>query len=91
MDTPIKVTGCSMGCMYATGPLSKCYCACKGSTHGLMVPEVQVAAKCSPSVEKRCKAGNEDGECSCACGGKNHGLYQTIENYDAINIVGILV
>lgn len=79
-----------MGCMYATGPLSKCYCACKGATHGLMVAEVQVGAKCSPAVEKRCKAGNEDGDCSCACAGINHGLYREIADFEGVRITGMV-
>jgi hypothetical protein len=41
-------------------------------------------------VEKRCKAGNEDGECRCACQGVNHGLYRVIEHYDDIQITGMV-
>lgn len=83
----MKVTNCSMGCMYATGPLSKCHCSCQGSMHGLMVKNT-AAAKCSPAVEVRCKSGREDGPCSCACGGVNHGLYNTIVDFGAIKING---
>lgn len=74
-----------MGCMYATGPIDKCLCTCKGSMHAMMV-HAPVALKCSPSVEKRCKAGNESGECRCACGGVNHGLYSEIKNFEDIKI-----
>lgn len=74
-----------MGCAYATGPISKCLCPCGGKTHGLFAG-VPIAAKCSPAVEKRCKAGNEDGACRCACKGVNHGLYRVIEDFDAIKI-----
>lgn len=78
-----------MGCMYATGPLSKCLCACKGSLHGLMVKTTQPAV-CSPSVTKRCMAGQEGGECQCACGGANHGLYGAIEDFGAIPVYGLV-
>lgn len=74
-----------MGCMYATGPISKCLCACGGKMHALMANR-PVAIKCSPPVEKRCKAGLEGGECQCACKGVNHGLYRTIEDFSAITI-----
>lgn len=86
----MKVTNCSMGCMYAYGPIDKCLCPCSGKTHGLMANR-PVAARCSPAVEKRCKAGNENGECACACGGINHGLYRSIENFDSIRILGATV
>lgn len=85
----MKITNCSMGCMYATGPLFKCLCTCGGTTHGLMVPQT-FAQKCSPAVEKRCKAGNEDGECRCACKGVNHGLYKTIGSFETIQITGMV-
>ncbi len=74
----MKVTGCSMGCMYATGPIDKCVCACGGTSHALMTNR-PVAIKCSPAVEKRCKAGQEGGACQCACGGMNHGLYAAVD------------
>lgn len=79
-----------MGCLYATGPLSKCKCPCGGQTHGLLAA-IPVAAKCTPSVEKRCKAGNESGACKCACKGVNHGLYREIEDFSKVRIVGISV
>lgn len=81
----MKLTNCSMGCAYATGGLDKCQCICGGKTHG-MFAGIPVAAKCSPAVEKRCKAGNEDGACSCACGGVNHGLYREIDDFSKIKI-----
>lgn len=75
----MKVSGCSMGCLYATGPIDKCLCPCGGASHGLMAEHQHpVAVKCSPAAEKRCKSGEEGGECKCACGGMNHGLYQGI-------------
>ncbi len=74
----MKVTNCSMGCMYATGPISKCLCNCKGEMHALMANR-PIKAECSPAVEKRCKAGVEGGECQCACGGVNHGLYGAVD------------
>lgn len=67
-----------MGCMYATGPISKCLCQCKGEMHAMMV-EAPKQVKCSPAVEKRCKAGEEGGACTCACGGLNHGLYGSVD------------
>lgn len=76
-----------MGCAYATGAVEQCQCACKGALHGFLV-ERPKAVKCSPAVEKRCKAGNENGECVCACGGINHGLYTHVENFDTIKIIG---
>lgn len=78
-----------MGCAYATGPISKCLCPCKGNMHGLLA-ERPVAMKCSPAVEKRCKAGNENGDCKCACEGFNHGLYKEIANFDSIRITGLI-
>lgn len=81
----MKITNCSMGCMYAEGPIDKCLCACGGAHHALMVNR-PVAVKCSPAVEKRCKAGNEDGACTCKCGGINHGLYKEIADFGAITI-----
>lgn len=81
----MKITNCSMGCMYATGPIDKCLCSCQGAMHAMMV--ARTAVKCSPAVEKRCKAGEEGGECTCACGGVNHGLYAGIENFDEIKII----
>lgn len=78
-----------MGCLYAEGALFKCQCLCKGAWHGLLATQpLLVASKCSPAVEKRCKAGNEDGVCQCACGGVNHGLYRHVENFEAVPIVG---
>lgn len=74
----MKVTNCSMGCMYATGPIAKCLCQCGGSMHAMMV-EAPKQVKCSPAVEKRCKAGEEGGACTCACGGLNHGLYGSVD------------
>lgn len=81
----MKITSCSMGCMYATGPVEKCLCSCKTAMHGLMVKKPE-PIKCSPAVEKRCKAGLEGGPCKCACGGHNHGLYRTIADFSAIKI-----
>ena len=79
-----------MGCLYATGPLSKCYCICKGATHGLMAEQpVPIHAACTPSVAARCKAGSEDGACECACKGVNHGLYREIEDFGLIKITGL--
>jgi hypothetical protein len=76
--------------LHATGPISKCLCPCKGATHGLVAEHQHVvAAKCTPSVEKRCKAGNENGECSCACGGINHGLYKEIVDFEKVKITGL--
>lgn len=76
-----------MGCAYAEGSLDKCQCVCGGVKHGLLVPQIHaVAVKCSPAVEKRCKAGNEDGACTCKCGGINHGLYKEIADFGAITI-----
>lgn len=88
METPIKVTGCSMGCAYAEGPLSKCLCVCRGEKHGLMVPKV-VFTHCSKNMGNRCKAGDEEGECKCACGGMNHGLYAHIPDFDQVRIIGL--
>ncbi len=78
-----------MGCLYAEGSLEKCQCPCKGERHGLLAENQPiVAAKCSPAVEKRCKAGIEGGECHCACAGLNHGLYAQIEHFEDIPIRG---
>lgn len=86
----MKVTNCSMGCLYATGPLSKCLCACGGETHGLMVAGHDVVgAKCSPAVEARCKGGLEDGACRCACKGLNHALYRHAPEFATIKITGL--
>lgn len=85
----MRVTNCSMGCMYATGPIGKCLCPCDGKSHGMMATNLSVSAKCSPAVAVRCKSGNEDGECKCACKGVNHGLYQVIKDFDSIKISGL--
>lgn len=86
----MKISNCSMGCLYATGPLDKCLCACKGSTHGLMAEQpVHIHAECTPSVAVRCKTGNESGACKCACGGLNHGLYHEIEDFGMVKISGL--
>jgi hypothetical protein len=79
-----------MGCMYATGPLSKCLCTCKGAMHALMTNRPQ-PVKCSPAAEIRCKSGEEGGECQCACKGVNHGLYRGIESFEAVRIIGLSV
>lgn len=84
----MKITNCSLGCMYAEGPLSKCQCACGGSMHALMVNR-PVAAQCSRNMGNRCKEGREEGECTCACGGANHGLYHTIEDFGSVRITGM--
>lgn len=81
----MKVTNCSMGCMYATGPIDKCLCSCKGAMHAMMVQKTDKVA-CTPSVSARCMSGQEDGDCQCACGGLNHGLYREIENFDHVLI-----
>ncbi len=81
----MKITGCSMGCLYATGPIGKCLCPCAGTSHGLLANR-PIAARCSPAVEVRCKGGNENGACRCACGGVNHGLYREIPDFDAIPV-----
>ena len=86
----LKVSNCCLGCMYGEGPLSKCLCKCGGYTHGVLaLKKAPVAAKCTPSVEVRCKSGQEDGECHCACGGVNHGLYQTIPDFENVRITGL--
>ncbi len=79
-----------MGCLYATSSVDKCQCQCNGSTmHGMLAEKPSpVFIKCSPSVEKRCKAGEEGGKCQCACGGHNHGLYASIPEFDQIPISG---
>lgn len=87
----MKVTNCSMGCMYATGPLSKCFCICKGITHGLMTPHSTPRVECSPAARERCQGGFEDGDCQCACRGVNHGLYREIDDFHLIPIVGIKI
>lgn len=86
MKITISGTSCSMGCMYAEGPVSLCHCSCKGVTHGIISQAHLRAVKCSPAAEKRCKEGNETGACECACGGVNHGVYKGIENFDSIVI-----
>lgn len=83
----MKVTNCSLGCMYAEGLLEKCLCSCKGSMHGLMVKKA-VKAECSRNMGNRCKDGAEGGECHCACGGANHGLYKTIPDFGSVKIIG---
>lgn len=79
-----------MGCLYAEGPLSKCFCKCGSTLHGLMVGKSPARAYCGPSVAVRCQSGNENGSCRCACKGVNHGLYRTIENFAAIPIINNL-
>lgn len=86
----IKITNCSLGCMYAEGLLSKCQCTCGGATHGILAAKkAPMFAKCSPAVEVRCKSGQEGGHCECACGGMNHGLYSHIEHFDEVKITGL--
>lgn len=76
-----------MGCAHAESPIGTCLCACDGAKHGHFSNKPpELAVKCSPAAEKRCKEGNEDGECHCACGGINHGLYKHIANFDSIKI-----
>ena len=87
----MKVTNCSMGCMYAEGGLDKCQCVCGGVTHGLMAPHSTPRVACTPSAALKCQSGEEGGDCKCACQGANHGLYRTIENFDIIPIVGYQV
>lgn len=88
MET-IKITGCSIACLYAEGGLDKCQCACGGKTHGLMAEQpLIVAAFCSRGQEKKCKDGTEGGECACACGGMNHGLYHGIVGFENVRITG---
>lgn len=77
----VKITGCSMGCLYATGPIDECHCTCKGETHGLMSGKLISPARCTPSAEARCKEGTEGTECRCACKGVNHALYAGISDY----------
>lgn len=87
MFIQIQGVKCSMGCAHAEGPIMTCECSCKGKTHGYFAQKPpEVAVRCSPSVEKRCKEGNESGRCKCGCGGINHGLYQIIPNFEAIRI-----
>ncbi len=81
----MKITGCSMGCLYATGPIDKCLCKCGGKMHSLMVPHLQ-PANCTPAARIRCQNGMEGTECHCACRGINHGLYKGIEDYSKIKI-----
>lgn len=79
-----------MGCLMAEGPLSKCLCPCEGAKHGLLVDKTPIMVlKCSPAVEKRCKAGNESGRCKCACEGQNHGLYQGVD-FTSVKITGLV-
>lgn len=76
--------------MYAEGELSKCRCACRGFTHGILALKKQhIAAECTPSVAVRCKSGQEDGACKCACKGVNHAIYRHIENFSDIKIIGL--
>ena len=82
----MKITNCSMGCMYAEGALDKCQCVCGGVTHGLMTEKVTTHAECSPAAATRCKNGEEGTECHCACAGANHGLYHSITSFDSIII-----
>ncbi len=81
-DIAIKVTNCSMGCLYSTQqPIDKCLCKCKGEHHGLMAGQMQAPARCSPAAEKRCKSGTEGTVCTCACKGRNHAIYAGIPHY----------
>jgi len=88
---PLNIKNCAMGCLYATGPIGKCQCPCKGATHGLMAEQpTPIHAHCTPSVAVRCKTGNENGECKCACGGVNHGLYREIEDFSLVKVTGLV-
>lgn len=90
MDNYLKITNCSLGCMYAEGSLDTCKCSCGGFTHGILAAkQVHVAAKCSPAAEVRCKSGLEGGECRCACKGVNHAIYQHIQDFDSVRIIGL--
>lgn len=77
----IKITGCSMGCLYATGPIDECLCKCAGEKHGWMSGKLIVPVKCTPQAETRCKSGLEGSFCLCACKGANHAIYAGIKNY----------
>lgn len=85
MTDSINVTNCSMGCLYAEGPIDKCLCKCRGELHSLMVPKLQ-RATCTPAARVRCQDGTEAGECVCACRGVNHALFRTIDDYSSIKI-----
>ena len=84
----LKISNCSIACIYAEGGLDKCQCKCKGAMHGLMSQTLIVAAFCSKGHEKQCKSGAEGIECVCACGGLNHGLYHGIEGFENVRIIG---
>lgn len=85
MTDAMNVTNCSMGCLYATGPIDKCRCKCGREYHSLMVPKLQ-RVECSPAAATRCKDGTEGGECECACKGVNHALYREIADYSKVKI-----
>lgn len=85
----MKITNCSIGCMFAEGAIAECQCQCAGVTHGLLANR-PVSAKCTPAAEMRCKSGEEKGECKCACEGINHALYRNIAEFEHIHITGMV-
>lgn len=85
----LKISNCSIACIYAEGGLDKCQCKCKSSMHGLMAEKpLIVAALCTPGHEKQCKSGAEGVECVCQCLAMNHGLYHGIEGFENVRIIG---
>jgi hypothetical protein len=86
MKIVIEGIACSMGCVYAEGPVSLCECSCGGKTHGQFSENTVRAVRCSPAAERRCKEGNETGACQCACNGTNHGIYQLIPDFASVKI-----